>query len=181
MFDNIGFKIKMLAVITFGILLSISVLASLYVIFGWGFAFLGVCSLVFGVLFSCVSVFTLYGFGHLIENSDKMVENKLNGEPVKKQSRITDEFTKHKVVKRFNFSLEECYNIAKKKTAKLSSVDRSALFKKYKVWNEQIVSYSLDTLCSIINNEQEDWQEEYILLCYLEIVKKFESKNNNTL
>jgi hypothetical protein len=73
MFNKIGEKIKILAIV----ICIVGIVASLFV----GLLFiaddeilLGITTIVVGVLASWVSVFVLYGFGHLVENSEKMVE-----------------------------------------------------------------------------------------------------------
>lgn len=72
MFNKIGEKIKILAIV----ICIVGIIASLFV----GMLFiadneflLGITTIVVGVLASWVSVFVLYGFGHLVENSEKMV------------------------------------------------------------------------------------------------------------
>lgn len=78
MFNNIGKKIKTLAqVITL-----IGIIASLItgIVFialannnpGWGT--LGVLIIIIGSLISWISSFILYGFGQLVDNSDKLVQ-----------------------------------------------------------------------------------------------------------
>ena len=72
MFSNIGGKIK-----TWAVVLSILGIAA-SVIYGGVVAaknaFDGVLIIIFGSLGSWVSSFCLYGFGQLIDNSDKIVE-----------------------------------------------------------------------------------------------------------
>lgn len=72
MFNKIGEKIKILAIV----ICIVGIIASLFV----GMLFiadneflLGITTIVVGVLASWVSVFVLYGFGQLVENSEKMV------------------------------------------------------------------------------------------------------------
>ena len=74
MFNNIARKIKILAMV----IAAIGVAAS--IVFGFSFLkdeeyLIGILVIVVGSAISCASVFTLYGFGHLIENTDKLVEN----------------------------------------------------------------------------------------------------------
>ena len=72
MYKGIGGKIKTLAgVITcIGILLSI---VSGVVLMTKGYALVGVLVMLAGFLFSWISTFILYGFGQMVENSDKLV------------------------------------------------------------------------------------------------------------
>ena len=75
MFDNIGGKIKTLAqVITWiGILASIISGIAIMTIDD-EMIFVGLMVMIFGALSSWVSSFVLYGFGQLVENSDKLVK-----------------------------------------------------------------------------------------------------------
>ena len=95
MFNNIGIKIKTLAKVlaVLGIVGSI-LLGLIIIIAGSSFSFetptgetinasspaiavvLGLCVMIFGSLSSWISNFILYGFGQLVENTDKMVEAK---------------------------------------------------------------------------------------------------------
>ena len=72
MYKGIGGKIKTLAgVITcIGILLSIVSGVTLMVL---DYALVGVLVMLVGFLFSWISTFILYGFGQMVENSDKLV------------------------------------------------------------------------------------------------------------
>ena len=72
MYKGIGGKIKTLAgVITcIGILLSI---VSGVVLMTKGYVLVGVLVMLVGFLFSWISTFILYGFGQMVENSDKLV------------------------------------------------------------------------------------------------------------
>ena len=74
MFNNIGGKIKALAIIIFviGLIISFSVG---FVLIKNGDSSRGILVIILGSLISWISVFTLYGFGQLVENSDKLVEN----------------------------------------------------------------------------------------------------------
>lgn len=75
MFGNIGRKIKTLAqVVTWmGIIGSIVVGISMLSI-NDDFIFLGLLIMILGSFLSWVSSFVLYGFGQLVENSDKLVQ-----------------------------------------------------------------------------------------------------------
>ena len=71
MFDNIGGKIKTVAstLTVLGIILSI--LAGLITLLDGEIS--GLFVMIFGSLFSWLGSFLLYGFGQLVENSDKLV------------------------------------------------------------------------------------------------------------
>ncbi len=80
MFSNIGGKIKKLASVTCWILIIASVIGGLAMIItgadmygGEGFILGGVIILIVGPLVAWVSSFVLYGFGQLVQNSDKVV------------------------------------------------------------------------------------------------------------
>ena len=73
MFNNIGGKIKGLAIIIFAIGLIISFSVG-FVLIKNGNSSRGILVIILGSLISWISVFTLYGFGQLVENSDILVE-----------------------------------------------------------------------------------------------------------
>ena len=72
MFDNIGSKIKSLAKICTWVGIIFSFLAG-FLMFATN-AFVGILTIVVGSIAAWVGSFLLYGFGQLIENSDKLVE-----------------------------------------------------------------------------------------------------------
>lgn len=74
MFSNIGGKIKNLAMVLCGIGISGSVLLGILLISNRA-AVPGIIFMIVGSLFSWVGSFVLYGFGQLVENSDRMASN----------------------------------------------------------------------------------------------------------
>ena len=72
MFSNIGGKIKALAVVISVLGIAASVICG--GVMAAKNALYGVLIIVFGSLGSWLSCLTLYGFGQLVENSDKIVE-----------------------------------------------------------------------------------------------------------
>ena len=75
MFSNIGGKIKGLAVAICVLGIIASVISGIYLIsLHESFILSGIITIVVGVLVSWLSVFTLYGFGELIENSQLTYE-----------------------------------------------------------------------------------------------------------
>ena len=76
MFSNIGGKIKSLAQIVCWMGIICSVVSGIILIdTDDDLAFLGFVIIIIGSLLSWVSSFVLYGFGQLVENSDKLVLN----------------------------------------------------------------------------------------------------------
>lgn len=73
MFDNIGGKIKGLAKVICWIGIIASVIIG-FTMFTTEMFLVGFLIIVLGSLFSWIGSFTAYGFGQLIENTDKMVE-----------------------------------------------------------------------------------------------------------
>lgn len=73
MYDNIGGKIKQFAKLCAGIGIAISVMCGLAVMAAAGLL-VGVLVAAIGGVASWVGSFVLYGFGQLVENSDKLVE-----------------------------------------------------------------------------------------------------------
>ncbi len=79
MFSNIGSKIKKLAEITTWIgIISFVVGGFCLMMIDEAFMLTGILVAIFGSLASWVSSFVLYGFGQLIENTDKLVEQTKN-------------------------------------------------------------------------------------------------------
>ena len=74
MFENIGEKIKALAVISTIIGMLGSILGGFAVWVEFKFIF-GLLIAVFGCLFSWIGSFTLYGFGELIDNTQRIIIN----------------------------------------------------------------------------------------------------------
>lgn len=75
-FDNIGGKIKILAQVVCWIGIACSVISGFVIMASdEDMALLGLMIMIVGSLLSWVSSFTLYGFGQLIENTDKLVLN----------------------------------------------------------------------------------------------------------
>ena len=74
MYENIGRKIKGLAIVVFAIMAILSVVAGVFMLFRDNGGFLiGILIAGIGILLSWVGTFFLYGFGQLIENTDILV------------------------------------------------------------------------------------------------------------
>ena len=76
MFNNIGQKIKSLAKVFFWIGVIGSAVSGIVMMTADDEAMIvfGVLTIVFGIMFSWVGNFFIYGFGQLVENSDRMVQ-----------------------------------------------------------------------------------------------------------
>lgn len=75
MFDNIGGRIKTLAQVVAWMGIIASVISGIALIsIDEDMIFVGFMIMIFGALMSWVSSFVLYGFGQLVENSDKLVK-----------------------------------------------------------------------------------------------------------
>ena len=72
MFDNIGSKIKTVATTLTALGITLSVLAGIVILCEGDAS--GLFVIIFGSLLSWLGSFLLYGFGQLVENSDRMVE-----------------------------------------------------------------------------------------------------------
>ena len=89
MFENIGGKIKGLAVVIFTIFTIAAVIAAFFLIGTGsdGLALFGILLLVLGPLTALITSWFLYGFGQLIENSDILVsQSKKQPTRISKQS-----------------------------------------------------------------------------------------------
>lgn len=78
MFDDIGSKMKTLATVCTWLGIAGSVLLGILMLNNTP---LGLLVIIFGCFFSWCASLGLYGFGHLIENSDKLVAQKDGGDP----------------------------------------------------------------------------------------------------
>ena len=82
MFDNIGGKIKTLAsVICIIGIIGCCIIGIVLMTKGELLVIIGLAVMVLGSLLSWVGSFVLYGFGQLIENSDKLVSEKTSHNP----------------------------------------------------------------------------------------------------
>ena len=77
MFDNIGDKLKGVAIVSCALGVLASLIGGIAMMVG-GAVLIGILTIVLGALLSWVSCLGLYGFGQLIENSDTLVA-KLGG------------------------------------------------------------------------------------------------------
>lgn len=77
MFDNIGRKIKILAIVVFVLEMLAGIIAGFT--FGsntdWKEPFRAILIIIASPFLAWISAFVLYGFGQLVENSDKLVNN----------------------------------------------------------------------------------------------------------
>lgn len=79
LFDNIGKKLKTIAVIVFAVLSLVGIIGGISMINYSGFHYMnyllgGLALLLAGPVVAFAISCSLYGFGQLIENSDKIVE-----------------------------------------------------------------------------------------------------------
>ena len=74
MFENIGCKIKMLAKVCCWVGIFVSVIYGIILLSENNNELIGLSVFILGPLFSLIGSFVIYGFGQLIENSDKLVE-----------------------------------------------------------------------------------------------------------
>lgn len=83
MYSNIGGKIKALAMVVCGIGAFISVVYGIYLIVNYSTGaeidyrvlLVGLIIIIIGVLLSWTGSFVLYGFGQLVQNSDRLVKH----------------------------------------------------------------------------------------------------------
>lgn len=77
MFENIGGKIKAVAQVVCWLGIIVSVICGIIMITqGGGTSFIGFLIMILGSLFSWIGSFMTYGFGQLIQNTDKLVAEK---------------------------------------------------------------------------------------------------------
>lgn len=118
MFDNIGQKIKSVAVTVLCVGIIASFIVGLITLFsGEDWAFYGIFIIVIGVILSWVCSLMTYGYGQLIENSDKLVSQ---NKPVIKTQKSYDKATKSVSVQKNNnahkWRCEKCGNMISENT-----------------------------------------------------------------
>ena len=93
MYENIGGKIKGLAIVVFAIMAILSVVAGVFMLFRDNGGFLiGILIAGTGILLSWVGTFFIYGFGQLIENTDILVyQTKNTSKNIEKISNNNDQ------------------------------------------------------------------------------------------
>lgn len=166
LYNNIGNKIKILAFViaTIGSILSLifSIVAlsnNLIIEF--------ILIIVLGPLFSWISSFILYGFGQIVENSDKNISklNNLSENTLKKEykNKNSKTLTNNKITLSSEI-LEKIATIL----ANLDDSKKNKLKHNYKDWYENIKKLSIENLIEIIKNSN-DWQKEYVVLCCIEL------------
>ena len=84
MFNNIGSKLKTVAQVFAWLGIGASALIGIIVMAAYEAIFLGLIIIAFGCLGSWLSSLAMYGFGHLIENTDKLVSQQKQPAPQKK-------------------------------------------------------------------------------------------------
>jgi hypothetical protein len=90
MFDNIGSKIKTVATTLTALGIALSVLAGIVILCEGDAS--GLFIMIFGSLFSWLGSFLLYGFGQLIENTDKIAA-RLGGDVPTVSPPVTPKYT----------------------------------------------------------------------------------------
>ena len=172
-FKNIGKKIKILATVIAIIGSLVSIILGIILICKTVYID-GILWITIGPIVSWISCFVLYGFGQLVDNSDKLVENKIanNNENTTTMTNQIDNKTTASMETYSTNELTKVKDIIKH----LSIKEVNNLKNKYKKWTVEISKLSTPQLLNIINNEQNDWEKEYIYLCCFELLEKNKDK-----
>lgn len=152
MYENIGKKIKIVAVVIALIGTCVSFCYGLIMLFDSVRVAFAILTMLIGPFISWVSSFVLYGFGQLIENSDKLVDLR-ERRVIKDKSKTSN--TKELIQKIKNTTPQQKETIKKSKPT----------------WNDEIKKLSTEELKKRIE-QKDDWQEEYIYLCGIELEKR---------
>ena len=91
MFNNVGSKLKTIAVISFVIDLIGFVVLGIITISEWDMPFLGLIAILGGILVSLVIAYLLYGFGQLVENAEAVAEEREKVTEKRKASKVKQE------------------------------------------------------------------------------------------
>ena len=180
MFNDIGKKIKILATIIAYLGIAFSIMFGFVNVFSGDNIMFGICIMFFGPLFSWVSTFVLYGFGQLVDNSDKFVkweEKKYNEENDNdsKLSGVLDNMSESIELKNNkntnNFYSEELMNQVDELLMNVSEEEIKEIKKTFKDWYQEIQKLSINDLIERLNNVGK-WQAPYIILCCVEIKER---------
>ena len=178
---NIGKELKMLAFIleiigTIGVLIAGIILMSNHLVKE------SLLTLFIGEFVVWASSLSLYAFAQLVQNSDKTIEirkedQKLNTrlvEAIEKLAGVKEE-TKNVTTNTKKANIKNTQTISTKTLNKISSIlsslnqnKKNNIRKNYEIWSEEIKGLSTDEIVQRLNDE-EKWQEEYIILCCIEL------------
>ena len=180
-FNNIGKKIKTMAKISFYLLSVLFLFYGILLIIKTDNDILGLLWLILGPIISWISSFVLYGFGQLVDNSDKLIALKevpnndiQNNKKAKtthlENTTIGSNIKPNKEIEEINCTSQ--YKLAKQIIKDLPPEHLDSLKQKYKKWAIEIEKMTTEKLFTIIEKEQNDWEEDYIYLCSLEILNR---------
>ena len=180
-FNNIGKKIKTMAKISFYLLSVLFLFYGILLIIKTDNDILGLLWLILGPIISWISSFVLYGFGQLVDNSDKLIALKevpnndiQNNKKAKtthlENTTIGSNIKPNKEIEEINCTSQ--YKMAKQIIKDLPPEHLDSLKQKYKKWAIEIEKMTTEKLFTIIEKEQNDWEEDYIYLCSFEILNR---------
>ena len=180
-FNNIGKKIKTMAKISFYLLSVLFLFYGILLIIKTDNDILGLLWLILGPIISWISSFVLYGFGQLVDNSDKLIALKevpnndiQNNKKAKtthlENTTIGSNIKPNKEIEEINCTSQ--YKLAKQIIKDLTPEHLDSLKQKYKKWAIEIEKMTTEKLFTIIEKEQNDWEEDYIYLCSFEILNR---------
>ena len=183
-FNNIGKKIKTMAKISFYLLSVLFLFYGILLIIKTDNDILGLLWLILGPIISWISSFVLYGFGQLVDNSDKLIALKevpnndiQNNKKAKtthlENTTIGSNIKPNKEIEEINCTSQ--YKLAKQIIKDLTPEHLDSLKQKYKKWAIEIEKMTTEKLFTIIEKEQNDWEEDYIYLCSFEILNRIKT------
>ncbi len=184
MFNNIGEKIKSVAVVVTILGIATSLFLGIWMCAksAW---LMGVCIIIVGSICSWLGSLTLYGFGQLISNSDIMVKmqdkNNDNIEKIVKGNIKAEKPRKSpvavEIIKVDGLDISDYYETAKQKTENLKDKQRRAIVMEHKDWARNVEKSTTKDLCETLD-EIDEWDEDFVTLTCLEIVYRAETRNN---
>ena len=183
-FNNIGKKIKTMAKISFYLLSVLFLFYGILLIIKTDNDILGLLWLILGPIISWISSFVLYGFGQLVDNSDKLIALKevpnndiQNNKKAKtthlENTTIGSNIKPNKDIEEINCTSQ--YKMAKQIIKDLPPEHLDSLKQKYKKWAIEIEKMTTEKLFTIIEKEQNDWEEDYIYLGSFEILNRIKT------
>lgn len=184
MFDNISSKIKLLAKVLVYVGSVFFVICGLILVFGAEDP-IGWFYVILGPILVWVSCFVLYGFGQLVENSDKMValNSKENIKFIKEEHKEDKQVTKqagsttaNKVKWNIKPSEYSQYEKVQEIVKDITQVQLNNLKQQYKNWYISIQNIPDKKLFNIVNNERDAWEKEYIELCCIVLLERVNEK-----
>ena len=187
MYNDIGGKIKILSIACAIISSFVCFIAGMFCLFDKAIL-LTLLWWIIGPILSWASSFLLYAFGQLVDNSDKTIEIRQNNQILNNrlvialeklaniESNTQPQTLKKKKTKENPQEKMQISNIIVDKISNiltsLTDNEKINIEKTFQLWKKEIQSLPTQDIINRISKD-EDWQKEYIILCCIELEKRY--------